>query len=156
MELNFVPMNQAYANEIAYEWKYDGEYAFYDMTADQEDLQLFLDPKEWENLFAVTNEQEELVGFYHFFFEEEILVIGFGMKPDLTGKGFGSEFVLSGIQFGQKYFNYRQNHVMLSVAKFNERAIKAYEKLGFKFVKEFMQETNGGHYKFISMRLDLM
>ncbi|WP_207655741.1 GNAT family N-acetyltransferase [Vallitalea okinawensis] len=156
MKKIFVPMTQAYASEIAYEWKYDGEYAFYDMTADEEDLQLFLDPKQWENLFAVVNEENELIGFYSYFYNNEILELGFGMKPQLTGKGLGSEFVFSGIQFAQKHFKYEQDYIMLSVAKFNKRAIKAYEKLGFKPVKEFIQETNGGQYEFISMKLDLI
>lgn len=38
MHYVFVPMSKEYAFEIAYKWKYDGLYSFYDMTADEDDL----------------------------------------------------------------------------------------------------------------------
>lgn len=43
MHYSFVPMNKEYAQEIAYNWKYDKSYSFYDMTADEEDLEEFID-----------------------------------------------------------------------------------------------------------------
>ena len=43
MQYVFRPMSRAYADEIAYRWKYEGIYAFYDMTADEEDLREFID-----------------------------------------------------------------------------------------------------------------
>lgn len=53
MDYIFMDMNDDYAKEIAFEWKYSGVYSFYDMTADQEDLELFLDEKNWDKYFAV-------------------------------------------------------------------------------------------------------
>jgi [ribosomal protein S18]-alanine N-acetyltransferase len=38
-------MTQEQAEEIAFNWHYDGEYSFYDMEADQEDLEEFLNPE---------------------------------------------------------------------------------------------------------------
>jgi ribosomal-protein-alanine N-acetyltransferase len=148
-------MDEKYANEIAYNWKYDGSYSFYDITADKEDLKEFLNPEKWEYTFAVLNELEELIGFYSFYFKSGIMWIGFGLKPDFTGKGHGFDFVLSGIKYGIKKYNYDKDYLMLGVAKFNKRAIKVYKKIGFQIVEEYLQETNGGKYSFVKMKKDI-
>ncbi|MGM0446139.1 MAG: GNAT family N-acetyltransferase [Bacillota bacterium] len=93
MNFNFVKMNKEYADEIAYNWKYEDKYSFYDMTEDKEDLEEFLYPNKWKNTFAVLNNNDELVGFYSYYFKKEIMWIGFGLKPELTGKGLGERFV---------------------------------------------------------------
>jgi [ribosomal protein S18]-alanine N-acetyltransferase len=41
--------------------------------------------------------------------------------------------------------------ITLSVATFNQRAIKVYRKMGFKELDTFMQDTNGDTYEFIRM-----
>lgn len=153
MYYNFVPMNEEYANEIVYDWKCSGVYSFYDMTADEEDLKEFINEESWKDIYsAVLNDKGELVGYYSFFFENEIMWIGFGLKPELTGKGLGAEFVAAGINFGLKKFNYKNDYIMLAVASFNKRAIKAYEKIGFEFIEKYMQKTNGGEFEFIKMK----
>lgn len=156
MNFNFIPMKKEYANEIAYDWKYDGIYSFYDMTEDEEDLQEFLDENTWnKDCFAVISDEGELAGYYTFYFEDEIMWLGFGLKPGLTGKGLGGEFVTSGINFALKKFDYKKDYIMLAVATFNKRAIKAYEKIGFETVEKYMQKTNGGEYEFIKMKKSL-
>lgn len=153
MNYFFIPMNKEYAYEIAYSWKYNDLYSFYDMTADEEDLKEFLDEDSWTSqYFAVLNDENELIGFYSFAFENEIMWIGLGLKPELTGRNIGTEFVAAGLNFGVKKFNYNHNCIMLAVASFNKRAIKVYDKLGFKFVEKYMQKTNGGEFEFIKMK----
>src|SRR6056297_2674392 len=142
-------MKKEYANEIAYDWKYTGKYSFYDMTEDQEDLEVFLDPDNWENKFAVLNKNDELIDFYSYYFKDEIMWIGFGLRPDLTGKGLGESFVKAGIEHGIEKFSYTKDHIMLAVAKFNERALRLYKKIGFKKTREYDQATNGGTYRFV-------
>ncbi|QVK17675.1 GNAT family N-acetyltransferase [Mycoplasmatota bacterium] len=153
MSYKFVPMNKKYANEIAYNWKYNGIFSFYDMTADEEDLDDFLNEENWDGIyFGVLNEECELIGFYSFNFEDDIMWLGFGLKPELTGRSLGYEFVISGINFAIKKFNYRKNYVMLAVALFNKRAIRLYEKIGFQPIEKYMQKTNGGEFEFIKMK----
>jgi len=152
MQYNFIKMNQNYAEEIAYQWKYKGKYSFYDTTADKEDLAEFLDPKTWDRTFAVLNKENDLIGFYSYTFQDEIMWIGFGLKPDLTGQGLGKEFVKSGIEYGIEHFDYQKEHIMLAVAEFNKRAIKLYKNLGFKTTEKYDQPTNGGVYKFYKMK----
>lgn len=153
MEYNFVSMNKEYAHDIAYNWKYKDIYSFYDITADEDDLEEFLNEESWkDHYFVALNEKSELVGFYSFSFENEIMWIGFGLKPELTGRKLGADFVIAGINFGVKKFNYEKNYIMLAVASFNKRAIRMYENIGFQTVENYMQKTNGAEFEFIKMK----
>lgn len=153
MEYNFVSMNKEYAHDIVYNWKYNDIYSFYDITADEDDLEEFLNEESWkDHYFVALNEKSELVGFYSFSFKNEIMWIGFGLKPELTGRKLGADFVIDGINFGVKKFDYKKNYIMLAVASFNKRAIRMYENIGFQAVENYMQKTNGAEFEFIKMR----
>jgi ribosomal-protein-alanine N-acetyltransferase len=73
------------------------------------------------------------------------------MKPDVTGQGKGLDFLLEGLDFAKKKFD--PNSFTLSVATFNQRAIKVYKRAGFKPLEEYMQDTNGDRYEFLRMKL---
>ncbi|MFP3423106.1 GNAT family N-acetyltransferase, partial [Bacillus sp. SIMBA_161] len=45
MKYTFQAMTQEQAEVIAETWRYEGDYSFYDMDADAEDLEEFLDPE---------------------------------------------------------------------------------------------------------------
>ncbi|MGM0751670.1 MAG: GNAT family N-acetyltransferase [Bacillota bacterium] len=150
MTLTFETMTQEQAEDIAYNWHYDGEYSFYDMEADKEDLDKFLDSDtRGDSVFAVLKE-DELIGFFSVdIVGPNICDIGLGIRPDLTGQGKGLEFLNSGIDFVQSTFS--PDKITLSVATFNQRAIKTYRKIGFKDIDTFMQDTNGSTYEFVKM-----
>ena len=42
MDYTYTVMTQEEAEEIAYNWHYEGKYSFYDIEADEEDLAEFL------------------------------------------------------------------------------------------------------------------
>ncbi|WP_054941128.1 GNAT family N-acetyltransferase [Paenibacillus ihuae] len=150
MAYEFSVITQEQAENIALNWHYDGEYSFYDMEADEEDLAEFLNPEERGNsTFAVTKENE-LVAFFSFSqLADRTFDIGLGMRPDLTGKGNGIEFLRAGINFIQSEF--KPDKITLSVATFNLRAIKLYSKIGFKDLETFIQDTNGSTFEFLKM-----
>jgi RimJ/RimL family protein N-acetyltransferase len=50
--------------------------------------------------------------------------------PDYRGKGYGSEIMILTMRYGFEQFNL--NRINLRVMSFNIRAIRLYEKLGFK------------------------
>ncbi|MBZ9637346.1 GNAT family N-acetyltransferase [Clostridium sp. FP1] len=157
MPYKFVPMNKEYSHEISYNWKYSGIYSFYDMTADEEDLNDFLNKENWDgHYFAVLNKENELIGFYCFYFESEIMHLGFALKPELAGIGLGREFVISGMNFAVQKTNYRNKYVLLAVAAFNKRAIKLYENIGFQPIEKYIQKTNGGEFEFIKMKFNVI
>ncbi|EZP61529.1 GNAT family N-acetyltransferase [Exiguobacterium sp. RIT341] len=147
----FSPLTQRQAEQIAYEWQYDGPFAFYDMPNDVDDLAEFLNPEErTEHYFAVLN-RDELIGYYVFEPNADVVDVGLGMRPDLTGRGNGVAFLEAGLAFIMDRFAPKQ--IELAVATFNERAIRLYTKSGFLPVERFQQATNGGSYEFLKMRL---
>lgn len=74
------------------------------------------------------------------------------MKPELTGRGNGLEFTKVGVEYA--VLKYNPQEITLSVATFNERAIKVYKKAGFTAVATFMQDTNGSRFEFLKMKYD--
>lgn len=150
MNYKFQSMTQEHAEEIAHCWRYDGIYSFYNMNADQEDLQEFLNPAERKDSYFVVVNNQEILGFCSFNeISLGIIDIGLGMKPNLTGQGCGLEFVKAGLDFVKT--TYKPRKVTLSVATFNTRAIKVYKKSGFKEDVVYMQATNGSNFEFLKM-----
>lgn len=74
------------------------------------------------------------------------------MKPSMTGQGYGSEFVKAIIEQGRDVLKY--NHLELFVVDFYKRAIRTYEKEGFKKKGEFQNVIRGNNYNFIIMEKD--
>lgn len=150
MDYVFTCITQKQAEDIAFNWHYEGEYSFHDMEADIEDLEEFTDPEtRGDSMFAVTNE-DELVGFFGVHsVEEGVVDIGLGMRPDLTGDGRGEDFLKAGMRFTLSHFNPKT--ITLAVAVFNHRAIKVYKRVGFKEIETYMQNTNGSTYEFLKM-----
>jgi ribosomal-protein-alanine N-acetyltransferase len=72
------------------------------------------------------------------------------MKPEITGNGFGKKFVHLVLDHVNHQF--QNPEIWLSVAQFNQRAIKVYENAGFVKVDEIQQATNGGVYDFVRMK----
>ena len=114
---NIVPMTAAYAGEMAF-WRYEGECSFYNRNGRT-------DYPEGEAFACLDREGAYLEG---------PLDIGLGLRPELCGKGLGEEFVRLGMEFGRKQFSARS--FRLSVACFNKRAVKVYERCGFRVERE--------------------
>jgi ribosomal-protein-alanine N-acetyltransferase len=146
------PMTAADAGAIA-AWHYDGPYAFYDLAADADDLAELLDPGNWgQVLFSVYGQAQDLVGYFEFVPDGDTIALGLGMRPDCTGRGLGAAFVRAGLDFAQARFAPRR--FRLGVAAFNQRAIRVYERLGFRSMRTYQNATNGGTYEFLEMERD--
>lgn len=155
MAFDIERLDQPSAYSIANEWKYPDVYSFYDMTSDPEDYEEIMDPLlRAENYFQVLKD-DRLFGF--FVVEKNpdhnVMNMGLGIRPELTGKGLGQAFVSEIITYIHK--NYSVKMLRLGVAAFNKRAQKVYEKIGFKQTKMYDQETNGSIYPFIEMEIKL-
>ena len=144
-----LPMDQDDAETVS-RWRYEEPYAFYNSDADPDDLADLRDPEQREgSLFSAYDERGILAGFFEFTANGSTIEIGLGLRPDLTGKGIGLGFLLAGMEFARKRFAAKD--FQLSVATFNRRAIRLYEKAGFQPARTFMQDTNGGQYEFLRM-----
>jgi ribosomal-protein-alanine N-acetyltransferase len=138
MEIKFKKPTEIDAKYIA-TWKYEGEYSFYDNDKTEAKQEWTLNIHKEDNTFVIYNERDELVGNCSFDVEDDKFILGVQMRPNLTGKGTGTQFVKAILDFGKGTY------------KFNERAIKIYEKLGFKKTEEFIWSANGEEKEFIAM-----
>lgn len=150
MTFEFQPLSQGSALVIANQWKYDGVYSFYDMTADLEDYEEFID----EDLRNTNDHYQamvngELAGFFCVVQDGPAIEIGLGLRPDLCGKGVGTEFVDQMISLIDAHYQF--DKLAVRVAAFNQRAAKVYRRCGFRDVKVIQQNSNGGVYEFLVM-----
>lgn len=172
MNYTFVPMNQEYASTIVDTWKYKKEYSIYDYSNEADHM---LDEEAWgRGIFAVLNDEKDLIGelsieFYdaqgqtteYFHFDDVALVngrelwLGFGLRPDLVGRGLGVEFVLACVEYAIQKYHYRGEYVGLGVATFNQRAVKTYERAGFQTFKHTVDEISGKTFECVHMRKNL-
>jgi ribosomal-protein-alanine N-acetyltransferase len=138
------------AGEIA-AWRYPEPYSFYDSARDPDDLAALLDPAGWgERYFAADDLLDHrLAGFFEFTVAEDVVEIGLGLRPDLTGQGLGASFLAAGLEFAGARFSTRS--YALAVAAFNRRAIAVYERAGFREVKRYEHFTNGALHEFVLM-----
>lgn len=160
MILNIRQMNMEAAKQIA-KWTYEEPYSIYSMDDSEEILHELLD----ESYFAAFDEIDNLIGYYCFgksaqvpagsFFgvydEENHIDIGLGMRPDLCGQGQGSYFFSKGLEFARNTLS--AQGFRLTVAAFNMRAIKAYQRIGFSKVDSFVRASEHGEIEFWVMTL---
>ncbi len=123
-------------------WRYDPPYDFYNGDEDP-----VLDP---ERFYEAIDEEGQLVGNFYFEEKGDALEIGLGLRPELTGRGLGLAFLRAGVEYGRERF--RPARVILNVAAFNERAIKVYERAGFRETGRHVRSFDRwGDVEFIEM-----
>jgi ribosomal-protein-alanine N-acetyltransferase len=126
-------------------WRYEPPYDFYDDHSRP--------VKNPEGFCSARDDAGRLVGFFYFERRGAGVFYGLGMRPDLTGRGLGLEFVSTGIAFARERFGRRR--LVLDVAEFNARAIKVYERAGFRVTGRHTRYCEGwGDVPFIDMQLD--
>lgn len=132
-------MTKESAFEIS-QWTYPDVYSCYSFDESSETLSELMNG---EYYVAVDNDNK-IIGYICFgksaqiptlekdiYIDETALDIGLGLNPALCGNGFGSKFFADGISFAKQQFN--ASYYRLTVASFNQRAIKVYERIGFEY-----------------------
>lgn len=161
MELKIRPMDNISAQEIS-SWHYDGIYEYYDMDSSEESIDEFMNG----SYYKAVDDDENLVGFYCFgtsaqipsgnlygaYDDKNFTDIGLGLRPDLCGKGLGYEFFIEGMKFACEKLSPKM--FRLTVAAFNNRAVRLYESAGFRKVTSFERVSDEGNYLYITMELD--
>lgn len=157
MEMIIKEMDIKDAVEIS-TWIYMEPYSLYSLDGSQETIEELMDG----TYYTVTNEGK-IIGYFCYgksaqvpggrnqglYGAKDAMDIGLGLRPDLTGKGMGAKFVLKGIEFGIGKFN--PGIVRLTVAAFNKRAIRVYERVGFITAGNFINKRNEEEREFIIM-----
>ena len=141
-------MDEAEAGVVA-DWHYEPPYDFYDFRKDPEDLAELFDRDVRAGEYRSVHRDGELVGFFSFKVHDDVVEIGLGLRPDLTGAGLGGEFVRAGIDYAVGTF--RPRELMLDVATFNDRARKVYERAGFTASHVWIHTSGQGPVEFLRM-----
>lgn len=153
-------MNWEQANQIS-NWGYEEPYEIYSMDGSDECINELLN----FNYFSVTDDEEKLIGYFCYgeaaqvpagrkfdvYDDTNLVDIGLGIKPELCSKGLGNEFLLMGIEFGRNMLSIKR--FRLTVAAFNERAIKVYQRVGFEKIDSFVRVTDQNELEFWVMIL---
>ncbi|WP_339315349.1 GNAT family N-acetyltransferase [Paenibacillus sp. FSL R10-2734] len=151
MELFIDKMSESAAKDIL-SWRYDPPYDFYNNEQTPEAISEMLA----ESYFSVFDDNKKLVGFFcvgssgqvpneFYTYSQGLIDIGLGMRPEFTGQGKGTLFFTAVLSQIDKMFG--KSSKRLTVAKFNDRAIRLYERSGFSREAEFVK----GNTAFIVM-----
>ncbi len=156
-ELDFQPLDKSSARAII-SWEHTPPYDLYNLV--QENLPILLNPD--NRYYAVRTASGELIGYcclgadarvpggFYSGFEPEVLDIGVGLRPDWTGKGFGKSFIQSILQFSDQKF--KPAVFRASIADFNLRSRRAFEKVGFLSRAKFKHKVTGLDFWILEMK----
>jgi ribosomal-protein-alanine N-acetyltransferase len=173
MSLYFAPMDEVTARAI-HGWRYEAPYDLYDL-ADEPLLGLvraFLDPQ--NAYYAIFDQEGVLVAYCCYGPDAQVpggdyglpaVDVGLGLRPDLTGQGQGLSYVQAVLDFAQQASDAGSvvgalrtalpagvadpPPFRVTVAAFNLRARRVWEKAGFRIVQRF--ERAGDALPFVVM-----
>ncbi|MFX3622496.1 MAG: GNAT family N-acetyltransferase [Ectobacillus sp.] len=138
----FENMTKGHAVDISF-WQYGPPYDMYSLDGSEAVRKELL-----EHEYYAVMKEGRLIGYFCVkeaaqvpagralsMYEGNLLDVGIGMRPDVTGEGRGAAFfeaVLSHIETV-----YAPIGIRLTVAAWNARAIRLYEKMGFRQARSF-------------------
>jgi RimJ/RimL family protein N-acetyltransferase len=145
--------------EIVSNWTYEEPYSIYSFDGSNECMNELMNG----SYFYVLGDCEELIGYVCYgcsacvpagfnagaYSRNDIVDIGLGMRPDLCGKGMGLSLLKAGLDYARELFN--NDKFRLTVATFNKRAVKVYERAGFSKEITFVKESEKGSIEFQAM-----
>lgn len=169
MKLRFEPMDEAAARAI-HAWRYEPPYDLYNLGDEPllGFLRAFLDPR--NAYYSVFDEESGLVAYCCFGPDAQVpggdydllaVDVGLGLRPDRTGQGQGLSYAQAVLDFARRTpaalaaagplpdgaparLAFR-----VTVAAFNLRAQRVWEKAGFRVVQRF--ERAGDPLPFVVM-----
>nr|WP_238188517.1 GNAT family N-acetyltransferase [Paenibacillus sp. L3-i20] len=139
------PLALEHAIELC-NWSYSPPYNIYNwpnwehMKKDEIE---FGDPVLREEQYSsVLDNEGNLVGFAQFFPMSNVTRLGLGLRPDLCGNGLGIPLVEAVAT--EAIRRSPSNEIDLEVLTWNVRAIRTYEKAGFRITDTYMRPNSDG------------
>ena len=135
------------------EWKYDGRYAVYNSIPYEEQIKThrgFADPK---NNYYSFSDGEQLIGYINLIERETEVFFGIGVNPAFCNQGYGQKICEKACELSRQL--YPGKPIVLEVRTWNQRALRCYEKAGFRIVGEPIERTTAiGEGMFFRMTAD--
>ena len=136
------PLTEAEKREIC-AWRYDGEYAVYDLPAYeemQEKRMGFCNPEREDNYLS-RHQAGCLVGFTNLLEEEREIFVGIGVNPEFCGRGYGQRILREACDLSKRHAPGKP--LYLEVRTWNTRAVCCYEKAGFRIDRAPFEQVTG-------------
>jgi len=132
----FTPMTPRSAREIS-RWTYPAPYDLYSFDGSAEVLEELLNGDYYQSLaggrltgYACFGPSARIPTAEPETYGGDALDVGLGLSPGLCGQGRGLPFLTGALAFASEAF--RPSQFRLAVAAFNRRAIRVYERAGFR------------------------
>jgi RimJ/RimL family protein N-acetyltransferase len=149
LHISYRPADEESARKFV-QWRYEPPYDIYNCPPEkvEELVQYNIDPA--NNVYAMFDQLGELVGYCSYGsdarvqggdYSAEALDIGLMVKPELTGRGLGDRFARNVIHNGTSL--YHPEKLRVTIAAFNQRALRTWEKNGFRQVQSFKRSADG-------------
>ena len=119
------------------QWEYEAPYDAYSFKGHHDEY--LLDESIWgvEQFCLVCD--GIILGQVACQYEGDNLWVGWSMAPEFTGQGNGAAFVSRCVQEIRRVKDHT-GRILLRVSARNKRAIKAYQKAGFRYVETIQDE----------------
>ncbi|HEX5439782.1 MAG TPA: GNAT family protein [Ktedonobacterales bacterium] len=169
MSVTFEPITPEFARALA-AWRYPAPYDTYNIGDEAAALAEMLDSRSpWYVAFDSDNSDGAPIGYCCFGTAAEVgwegeprlwttgdgtLSVGLGLRPDLTGRHLGLPFFEAALAFAAERFS--PTAFRLFVLPFNQRAIRVYERAGFRHVGTLdAPDTGSDAHIFLEMRREI-
>jgi ribosomal-protein-alanine N-acetyltransferase len=128
--------SEADASAVA-TWRYEPPYDVYNGEPE-------MDAVAWPDVWFAVDDSDtsELVAFLELHTVGNEVEIGLGLRPDLTSRGLGCSLVEAVVCFAHQ--RWKATRFALDVLPWNERAIRTYEKAGFRRAGVYVRRFEGG------------
>lgn len=150
MTLLFRPMDAAGARTVL-AWRYPPPYDLYHVEVGPGELHaavsFLTDPA---NAYYRMDQVGDLEAFCCYGLDAQVeggdytadaLDLGLGVRPDLTGRGQGALYAQAVVQYGMQA--YAPTALRVTIAAFNQRAQRTWQKIGFTQRQEFLASASG-------------
>ena len=137
-----VPFEEEDAKEIC-NWQYEGEYSVYNYPSWEEcvkkEISFTKEASRQKEYYKVLKNRRYL-GYFRLKDEGNRIELGVGIRPEMCGNKNGD--MLVNLALAKISELYPGKKIVLTVRPFNQRAIKVYEKAGFRITKEYYEDRN--------------
>lgn len=150
MGLTAAPMTDDAVRELS-RWRYGGEYAVYDESSYEEKRAKgspLLDPDHRER-YTCFYEDGVLMGYINLARMEGAVYFGIALAPAYCGRGYGPKVTALAVAMARE--KWPSLPLRLIVREWNARAIRCYEKAGFRPAGHVTRVTPTGPAEFLVM-----
>lgn len=152
MNFKISDLTESSAEQIC-SWKYEGIYSIYNYPSwkivVKQKWGISIKAKREKEFVSVVDNFHVLCAYIRFIEDKDHITVGLGLRPDLCGRGLGDEFMK--LVIAESLRRYGKKKIILEVREFNKRAIRCYEKAGFKIIDAYAKDTLIGKGNFIKM-----